>query len=68
MGKYTLHPDVSFSRRKRLHHILDDHDCPVWSGQRIAAAFAWLWNEGENEFRLEGETTAEHFLVMIQAD
>ena len=65
---HTLYADVDFSRRKRLHHILNEHDEPVWSGRKIAAAFAYLAENGQNEFRLEGQADKDRFLVMIHRD
>ena len=65
---HSLYPDVEFSRRKRLHHILNEHEEPVWSGKSIVAAFAYLAENGQNEFRIEGQASDERFLVMIHRD
>ena len=68
MKMHTLYPDVEFSRRKRLHHITNECDEPIWSGARIAAAFAWLAENGQNEFRLEGGASDARFLVQIHRE
>lgn len=65
---WTLYPDVEFSRRKRLHHILDEHDVPQWSGAQLAAALRFLAENGQNEFRIEGALAEEHWLVQIHRD
>lgn len=68
MSKYTLHTDVEFSRRKRLHHVVNDQGEPVWSGATVARAFLWLAEQGAYEFRLEGNAAGETFQVMIHPD
>ena len=55
---YTLHADVEFSRRKRLHHITDNLEDPVWSGAKIFDAFQWFLDNQRYTFELRqnGET------------
>ena len=68
MPKYTLYADVRLTRKRTLHHILNEHDAPAWSGRTIAQAFAWLLEAGETEFTLEGQLPDERFLVMIHRE
>ena len=65
---YTIYTDVEFSRRKRLHHIIDDTDSPVWSGNTIVAAFDQLLELGCFEFRIEGQGPDQKYLVQIHRD
>ncbi len=55
---YILHADVEFSRRKRLHHITDNLDEPVWSGPSLFDAFKWFLDNERYcfELRRDGET------------
>ncbi len=68
MSKYVLHTDVIMSRRKTLHHILDENQEPRWSGKTIVGAFRWLDEHQVYEFRLEGVGAGMGFQVMIQRD
>ncbi len=68
MSKYVLHTDVVVSRRKTLHHLLDEKQEPVWSGKTVAGAFAQLAEMGVYEFRLEGQDPNHGFQVMIHPD
>lgn len=68
MSKYVVHTDVVFSRRKTLHHILDENQEPCWTGKTIAAAFVWLAEHTVYEFRLEGNEPDTCFQVMIHRD
>lgn len=46
--KYIIHTDVEFSRRKRLHHCMDETDTVRWTGTNIYSALEWLAEQGES--------------------
>jgi len=68
MSKYVMHADVEFSRRKALHHIMDEEGQVCWSGKGLLAAFNHLADLGVYEFRIEGQNVIPGFQVMIHRD
>lgn len=64
---YELHADVEFSRRKRLHHITDNHGEPVWSGARIFDAFQWFLDNQRYTFELRQEGRTIRVRISIAA-
>lgn len=65
---FTLHPDVQFTRRNRLHYILDEKDVLMWSGKNITSAIEYLLEQGWNEFRIAGSHPRDCFLVMVHRE
>lgn len=68
MSDYRMYADVETSRRKHLHHIMDETDTVCWSGKGLLAAFDFLAEKGVYEFRLEGHDEQRGFQVMIHRD
>jgi hypothetical protein len=68
MSEYVMHADVEFTRRKRLHHIIDDKGETCWSGKSLLSAFDYLVEVGVYEFRVEGQDSRPGFRVMIHRD
>ena len=62
----TLYTDVETTRRKRLHHVLDEHETPKWSGANVCGALEFLYESGENEFWIQGQ--GSKWLVMIHPE
>jgi len=68
MSDYLMHADVSFSRRKRLHHIMDGTGQVCWSGALLVDALNYLVEAKVYEFRIEGHDDQPGFQVMIHRD
>jgi len=60
---YTLNADVFYTRRNRMHFVLDDTGTLAWSGQTIVAALEFLEAEGQVQFYIEGLDDEPRFLV-----
>jgi len=48
----TIFPDVPVTRRQTLHHILNEHEEPRWSGKSITGMLTWLHENGETEVKV----------------
>lgn len=51
-----LVPDIYYTRRRRAHFILDDHDEELFSATTLEAIFEWLLEREITEIRTRGET------------
>lgn len=65
---YTLYADVQLTRRNRMHHVMDDAGVLKWSGKSLLGALEYLAEQGQDEFKLEGDDTDPSFLVMAKPD
>jgi len=63
---YTLHPDVYFSRRLRMHHIADEEDILCWSGKSIREALSFLVENNQVEFKIERDTGDRVYILTIR--
>lgn len=52
---YALELDIKITRRQRLNTIRDEHGNLVFTCTKPSDAFAWLWERGVKEFRLDNE-------------
>jgi len=62
---YTIHPDVYFSRRLRMHHIVDDDDEVIWSGKNLVGALDYLIENAIHEVKIDGGTVDMGFIVQF---
>ncbi len=60
---YTMHVNVHFSRRKTLIYILDEHEEVRWTGTSYAKALDYLLDNGQSQFKLEGNEPGESYIV-----
>ena len=52
---YILKADQPLTRRKSLHHVLDEEGGMVYSSGKLGPCIAWLHLRGEHEFLMEIE-------------
>ena len=65
---WTLHPDVEFTRRGRMHHILDETDTLRWSGKNLLSALEFLVDKDQDEFMIAGHDDQPGYEVLVRQD
>ena len=49
---YTLICDVPITRKKRLHHVLDEKGERLFSSHKIGDCVTWVYDQGHYKFNL----------------
>jgi len=61
----TLYTNVHWTKRKSLHHVLNEHDEPEWSGAKVYNALEHMLENGDTTFRVQGEGTTRPLIVTV---
>ena len=49
----TLHTDIEFTRRKRLHAVMNDQDELLWTGAKLSKALEFCFDQGHYEIEVD---------------
>ena len=60
---WTMLTDDKTGRRRRMIFILDDDDVVHYSGPSLFEALAWLHENGDPDFKVEGERGWAHLTL-----
>ena len=63
---YVLKVDQPLTRRKTLHHIVDQEGDLVYSSGKVGPCIAWLHMRGESELLLEVEAGGVYPVFLVK--